>query len=255
MDELSKKSKLLADKLQSLFNDLVINISELYCLFLSPDQTKSIPIETLMYGGDELCMVIPAWLSGAVYKTLNNLKSEDGLTFSTGILICHYKKPIRETKNLAEALCNFAKQDNSDKNMISQLILESQYVSPYELGKSFATFSNLQEADFHKLSTRSSLESFLANIVQLKIDQSIPRSHIADLLDVLIDEKIEWEKIKETVLSKYPAAEQQLKALLNKKQYLNSADNPVPALFWGYQLWDYLPATPYFEAENAGEGA
>ncbi|MCP4185312.1 MAG: hypothetical protein GY761_18715 [Hyphomicrobiales bacterium] len=73
-------------------------------------------LETLMLGGDEIMAVFPAWCVEAVMKSISSVLSEsvfelddNRFKIGAGLVICHYKTPIRLAKNLAVDLCNSAK--------------------------------------------------------------------------------------------------------------------------------------------------
>ena len=92
-------------------------------------------LEILLWGGDEICLVVPAWKGWETlelfYETTKNLESEflesddKKLTHSTGIVFCHHNAPIRRIKNLAEDLAGLAKDKSRKKNLFAYEILES----------------------------------------------------------------------------------------------------------------------------------
>lgn len=85
------------------------------------------PIETLLWGGDELMMVFPAW---SAMKILEDLEpwldgdywaiEQDGMKYplhhAVGLVICNYKTPIRAVKALARELADSTKDLCSDDN-------------------------------------------------------------------------------------------------------------------------------------------
>lgn len=72
-------------------------------------------LETLLWGGDEMRFVVPAWkgfeLLRLFYKTNGGGRKLGGkiVTHSGGIVFAHYKAPIRELSHMAKDLAEFAK--------------------------------------------------------------------------------------------------------------------------------------------------
>ena len=93
-------------------------------------------LEILLWGGDEICLVVPAWKG---WETLNlfyeetkelyfpdkNAPDKIPLTHSAGIVFCHHNAPIRRIKNLASDLADLAKSKSRQKNYFAYEILES----------------------------------------------------------------------------------------------------------------------------------
>lgn len=76
--------------------------------------------ETLMWGGDEVLFVMPAWLgldfAGKFFEWTKGWKtpSGDNLTYSAGLVICGHKTPIRQSKEIAEKLARACKDEQPD---------------------------------------------------------------------------------------------------------------------------------------------
>jgi hypothetical protein len=86
-------------------------------------------IEILTWGGDEVCLVVPAWKGWeTVSHFFNDSKTwvwrEDRLFHAVGIVFCHHNAPIRRVKKLAEDLANQAKIVRT-QNLFAYEILES----------------------------------------------------------------------------------------------------------------------------------
>ncbi len=87
-------------------------------LSLSGDQIR---LETLLWGGDELKLVVPAWMGWRVAQcffetaaALNpKIDTPDGapkeLTYAMGMVLAHHKNPIRNIGRIAEDLADAAK--------------------------------------------------------------------------------------------------------------------------------------------------
>jgi hypothetical protein len=86
-------------------------------------------IEILLWGGDELMLVVPAWKG---WETLARFYSESKewkfkgkhLKHASGIVFCHYNSPIHRIKELARELAEAAKKDRN-RNIFNYEVLES----------------------------------------------------------------------------------------------------------------------------------
>lgn len=89
--------------------------------------------ETLLFGGDDICFVLPAWGAFAFMEKLQEVLStlqapvvgrDEVLTYKAGMVLADHKSPVRDLRNVAEALARAAKQTSSDRNIIQVLALE-----------------------------------------------------------------------------------------------------------------------------------
>jgi hypothetical protein len=76
--------------------------------------SKDIRLEVLMWGGDEIEMVVPAWLGWKTldlfFKSSQNAKYNNvNLTHAAGVVFCHANAPILQIRSLARSLCNATK--------------------------------------------------------------------------------------------------------------------------------------------------
>jgi hypothetical protein len=91
-------------------------------------------IETLLWGGDEVIWVVPAWTGLAFlqeffahvvsWPKLGGAK----LTFSAGVVFCNHKSPIHAVRDLADDLCKKVKdwrKELPEDNMFGYQVLES----------------------------------------------------------------------------------------------------------------------------------
>lgn len=79
-------------------------------------QTKDgkIRLETLLWGGDEIEWVVPAWqalnvLNTFFQQTKDKQFDKIPLTHAVGVLFCHHNLPILQVRRYAEQLCRVAK--------------------------------------------------------------------------------------------------------------------------------------------------
>lgn len=87
-------------------------------------------IETLLWGGDEIIWVAPAWKGWEVlsffYEQSKNWKfKNNALTHAAGLVFCHHNAPIHRVRKLAEKLAEEAKKKSREENLFAYQVLES----------------------------------------------------------------------------------------------------------------------------------
>lgn len=87
-------------------------------------------LETLLWGGDELIWVVPAWCAwrvAALFFEETAAWEFEGtkLTHSAGMVICSYKAPIRRITQIARDLADAAKDISRTRNQLAVEVLES----------------------------------------------------------------------------------------------------------------------------------
>ncbi len=122
------QNRFLADLLQDIARDP-------RWLYRKKDQevTKNLlRLETLLWGGDEIMWVVPAWqgwwlLAEFFRKTKTSNWRFQGrqLTFAAGLVFCHHKAPIHRIKKLAHDLADLAKDRGKEKGFVAYQVLES----------------------------------------------------------------------------------------------------------------------------------
>ncbi|MBK8809437.1 MAG: hypothetical protein IPN69_01715 [Acidobacteria bacterium] len=86
----------------------------------NPRNEENLRIETLLWGGDEIMWVVPAWQGWDTLRFFFEFSKDwefvgADLTHSAGIVFCHHNAPIRRIKELAHDLAESAK-DRKDPN-------------------------------------------------------------------------------------------------------------------------------------------
>jgi hypothetical protein len=107
----------------------------------------TIRLETLLWGGDEMLFVLPAWLGfeflQRFYQSAETWKLSDGapLTHAAGIVFCKAKSPIRIIQKLAKALAERVKEECSrEQSAWDYMVLESMdYPTDTDLDEYFTT--------------------------------------------------------------------------------------------------------------------
>ncbi len=91
-----------------------------------------IRLETLLWGGDEIMWVVPAWqgwwlLAEFFRKTSTPAWRFQGrqLTHGAGLVFCHHNAPIHRIKKLAYDLADLAKNKGREKGYVAYQVLES----------------------------------------------------------------------------------------------------------------------------------
>ena len=91
---------------------------------------KQIRLEVLLWGGDEILIVVPAWRGFRTlqlfYEIMQGAKFEnEPLTFAGGIVFSQANTPIYRLRNLAKELADIVKENSNKENAFDYLILES----------------------------------------------------------------------------------------------------------------------------------
>lgn len=87
-------------------------------------------LEVLLWGGDEMIFVVPAWLGWKAlsffFEQSKNWKfQDDSLYHAGGMVLCHYNAPIHRITQLAKDLAELAKEKDRTKNLFAYEVLES----------------------------------------------------------------------------------------------------------------------------------
>ena len=98
---------------------------------------RELRFETLMFGGDEVCLVCPAWLGWSLVGKLLQIfagmrvpfapgSSDPGqkVTFAVGMAFAHHKSPIRDLREMASSLSDAAKSADNERSMVQVMALE-----------------------------------------------------------------------------------------------------------------------------------
>ena len=86
--------------------------------------------ETLLWGGDEMIFVVPAWqgwwLASRFFSLTRDWKFNDtDLTHGASLIFCHHNAPIHRVKSLAYQLADLAKEKSRKENLLAYQVLES----------------------------------------------------------------------------------------------------------------------------------
>jgi hypothetical protein len=147
-------------------------------------------IEILLWGGDEMMLVVPAWCgweTAEIFcRTMKNQRFRDGqvdvpMKHALGLVFAHHNAPIHSLTNLARALVDEAKGDR-EQTRLSYLVLESFD----HVGEELARFRALRCPDPNtrkalvlsaECDARDALKEIREALHQLKLDE-FPRRKV-----------------------------------------------------------------------------
>ncbi len=265
LDQTREFDKALQSRMQKFLKNLVVNLDR--------DKTEAdeIRLEVLIWGGDEVLLVVPAWAGFATlelfYKTMTD--EDNGLSYAGGVVFCHHKTPIDIVSKLAQRLAEQVKRVSREENLFLPILLESEN---YPLGslaeywkqhylsldapplpttpisiKSLSALSALRELGIHSELRRGVISLYQSGAEEL------PEA----LQTLQIDGALEKGQLVETVQSGIF-----LLSRLPKNTKLSSAEQKVILEYWNQlqvvqpwiiylEYWDYLQPFAQVEVGHA----
>jgi hypothetical protein len=136
-DDLKRWDQAIQDKRQAVLKGLLEKMVDEEDGRAWRRTNRELRIETLLWGGDDLLWVVPAWKGIETLKHFFAFREDperafwehDGqpLTHAAGVVFCHRNAPIHRVRRLAEELAGLAKdKDKSrDQNLAAYEVLES----------------------------------------------------------------------------------------------------------------------------------
>lgn len=251
---------------------------------IEKDGEQIVLLETLLWGGDEMTLVVPAWIGLEVLRHYTEHHKSfsicgQKLTSSTGIVFCSHKTPIRKAEQAARELADAIKERTGgrDESYFDYMVLESiDY--PTQSLDDFWTTQYGPEIAKHRLPLKFNLDvKFLHECVAAYLE-ALPRSGIYKLVDSALHHQLKTlahpeHTDKQTALQQKGTADE---LPLRKKRLLEAGGQPLTqalnelmgiflvmeegkspkpfsdqdTLFWLHilELYDYLaPANPTME--------
>ncbi len=93
---------------------------------------KKLRFETLLWGGDEIVWVVPAWKGWQTLTSFFECSRDwkwgnEQLTHATGLVFCHHNAPIHRIKELAYNLAGICKESGRgrERSLVAYMVLES----------------------------------------------------------------------------------------------------------------------------------
>ncbi|MDU9049449.1 MAG: hypothetical protein Q3M30_11390 [Candidatus Electrothrix sp. Rat3] len=211
---------------------------------------KLIRLETLLWGGDEIIWVVPAWQGWWLLQTFYELadkyihhpQKDEPLKHAAGLVFCHDKAPIKPIEALAKSLADgFAKAgENREKNMIAYQVLESFD----HAGTDLAGFREKQlgnVGDLQDLLIEAGKMPEIQKAVQKLKQADFPHRKMYQIFQAYHnDDSNKAESYEKKLLSVGEEQWQQIKEHLQKLKEI-FGDNQAHWLHL-IDLWDYIPA-------------
>lgn len=211
-------------------------------------------IETLMWGGDELLLVVPAWQGWAtlslLYQHVKNWEfSNNPLYHGAGIVFCHHNAPIHRITRLAKELAEEAKSRDRKRNLFQYCVLESfDYI-----GRELSRFRKEQFPGTLAETPFSLSGGKMADIIKpfSRLKEQFPRRKAYSLTRAAILDGQEGgtayydrevERVKQVV--EEPAKEAAT-ALAETGFFGSTGENGWPPGMWLHivELWDFIDST------------
>lgn len=242
------------------------------------DKKDAIRLETLLWGGDEIIWVVPAWLGWwwleKFFAKWGNTKEWDGqkpglefpierlketkkLTHGAGMVFCHHNAPIRRISSLARLLAETPKKGKNDNRFAYQVLESFDHLGTDAIGargkRLPAKMRGDGESDSEYLVFRGEAMGGIRQAIH-QLKGLLPRSHVYDVVRALSNG------------SELTAAIELGNAVLNRSQRMRGRDDARACLnelaqalsgktgeagksetwqaaAWIHlsELWDYLP--------------
>ena len=232
--------------------------------------------ETLLWGGEEMCFVVPGWAALDVAALLQGYLADatawdlgDGdppLTHGMGLLICHHKTPVRLARRLAAELNEEAKGFDRDGNAMQVMVLESVDIPPEGPAKMRQRLLALPD---ERLAAETTFDGqawheVLAHVRRLKTGgeaggRAVPRSQLYRFLRQLValrrndGEEVDWLADFSRVLERYGHdRERQGRPAVEWLLGPFPGSDPLARLWQLTELWDYVDP---FMLERSAEDA
>jgi hypothetical protein len=92
-------------------------------------------METLLWGGDEFLLIVPAWKGWTTLQLFFDYAKDwkllgKDVTHAAGLVFCHHTAPISRMATLVRKLCESAKKVDKNRNLFGYQALESFDVLP-----------------------------------------------------------------------------------------------------------------------------
>jgi len=256
-DEMAKYDEYI----QSFKNKFLTNTIKLSKQFESFFNNKKLRLETLLWGGDEIKLIVPACMGWKVaslfFKSAeqNALKIDNKeLTYAMALIFTYHKNPIKNLNNLLDDLVNAVKSKIKDPykrlygNRMHYLVLESLETLPDDYSYFTETFYKTEQHYLTlTLSEMNSLKDF-----RKMLESSLGRSQVYAIANAWASGKAGmYEKVLQRALdicNLRKKEKEKLKEEIKKNTSTKIIDDIVQQTVdcKGYrwlqvqELWDYL---------------
>lgn len=153
-------------------------------------------LETLLWGGDELEIIVPAWKGLHVVEMLyRHLATSEfvgnKLTYSGGVIFCNNKAPILQLRRLAHELADDVKKNlgnGPQKNALRMLVMESFDTLGSRVGDFAASYYGKEIWD--ALLMESKDVAALKEAIKVMKNNDFPRNKMFDIARAVKKEKV-----------------------------------------------------------------
>ena len=194
-------------------------------------------LETLVWGGDEILGVVPAWQA---WQTLTlffqHAKdwtfADQPLTHAGGLVFCRHNAPIHRITQLAHDLAEIAKATDRTTNSLAYTVLESFD----HIGRDVEQYLEERYGDASRaVLAAEGMAELAANLTRLKQTEEFPRRKLHQIVHQLSDQPQHAEHIANEVIKGLSKPVQD--TLASVRAYVGQEG-------WGWShiadLWDYI---------------
>jgi hypothetical protein len=205
-------------------------------------------LETLLWGGDEMIWVVPAWQGWRVaqlfYETSASWTFGDApLTHAGGIVFSHHKANIHRMTNLARKLANIVKKTNGadPRNAFAYQVLESFDFVSGDLDDFRRSRVPIGVDAAELVLSGSAMTAATSAIGEVK--SRLPNNKLHDIVrglrkESVKDQEMTQKLIETTLAAAFPDSESR-GVFESLKKSFGGTDT---AWFHLAELWDYFPA-------------
>lgn len=202
----------------------------------------AIALETLLWGGDEVEWVVPAWQALNVLETFfgqaanNQVFTTSGdqfyLTHAAGVVFCHHNLPILQVREYANRLCDLAKNKvQRDPNNIDDTANVFSFLNMTAFDLIKGDFDKFLK-DYHKpaginnfIIKTKALPRLKQNLISL--NRLLPRNKIYELCRVIKSKNLEDVKdVWDRILKLYPSRKHSLEKVIEEFDIIEQSDWP-----------------------------
>lgn len=155
----------------------------------------SVRLETLLWGGDEIILVVPAWQGWDVARMFLDRSVDwtiggDSLHHALGLVFCNHKAPIHRVTALARALADHAKEAvGRDRSSLAYQVLESFDHIGTGVEAHFARLCPPRANPCGLILTREGVAALSDHLPDLKKEGGLPQRQLKRLARALFVEK------------------------------------------------------------------
>lgn len=203
-------------------------------------------IETLLWGGDEIIWVVPAWKGWETLKHFYQCSESwkfngESLRHAAGMVFCHHNAPIHRLTKLARDLAEQAKRgDGRDHNRFAYEVLESFD----HIGSDFESYRQTRCVQPLKANEESDLKSLVLDAKEIeflqdqaqRLREKLPRRKLHDVVESLLTPSVKRAAAINDLKGRLRTADVSESQLLELEQRLG---NEVCWLHL-HNLWDYI---------------